>query len=422
MRILFVIHQFFPEFHSGTERVALNLARNMQRAGHYVHVLACTVDATKAGAEADDAAASPWLRTVYQGVPVTFLPRAVLPATADFSLDTDELLVRQLMEWLQRGRFDLAHVMHTMRMASAVLAIQRCALPYMISLTDFFLPCAQINLVNLKGRQCAGPDEGKRCAKDCRTAPWTEQAYASRFARASSLLQAAGERVAPSDYVARRYRETFPGMEIRVLPHGIDILALAGAAKPTMEARQTKPLRLVFIGTIIAQKGADVLLKAMARLPTRAVSLKLIGGFHGDPAYHEQVRKLAAADPRVEIAGPIEAADVFAALAEADLLCLPSRVPESFSLVLHEASAAGVPALVSDLGAPAEHVAKSRSGRVVVAGDVAAWAEAITEAVDSPEALQRWKQNLPLPLDVAEEAFFYESLYRRLRKEQPAAA
>ena len=53
---------------------------------------------------------------------------------------------------------------------------------------------------------------------------------------------------------------------------------------------------------------------------------------------------------------------------------------------------------------------------------MAAWAEAITEAVDSPEALQRWKQNLPLPLDVAEEAFFYESLYRRLRKEQPAAA
>ena len=45
MRILIVLHQFFPEFSGGTERVALNLARTAQRAGHHVRVLACAVQA-----------------------------------------------------------------------------------------------------------------------------------------------------------------------------------------------------------------------------------------------------------------------------------------------------------------------------------------------------------------------------------------
>ena len=49
MRILLIVHQFFPEFGGGTERVALQLARMAQRAGHHVHVLAGTMDARKAG-------------------------------------------------------------------------------------------------------------------------------------------------------------------------------------------------------------------------------------------------------------------------------------------------------------------------------------------------------------------------------------
>ena len=44
MRILYVVHQFYPEFGSGTERVTLNLARMAQRAGHHVQVLGCLLD------------------------------------------------------------------------------------------------------------------------------------------------------------------------------------------------------------------------------------------------------------------------------------------------------------------------------------------------------------------------------------------
>jgi glycosyltransferase involved in cell wall biosynthesis len=92
-------------------------------------------------------------------------------------------------------------------------------------------------------------------------------------------------------------------------------------------------------------------------------------------------------------------------------------VPESFSLVLHESAAAGIPALVSDLGAPAELMRIHGCGRTVEAGNSQAWAAAIQELVDEPEVLNRWKDNLFLPLRIEEEAFFLESVYQRLRCE-----
>ena len=419
MRILFVIHQFYPEFAGGTERVTLNLAKMLQRAGHYVHVLACAVDPGNSAGKAESVEATSWPGSVYQGVPVTWVSRAELPATADIGLDTEPQLVDRFAEWIHGQCFDAAHVMHTMRMASAVLALGRLAVPYVMTLTDFFLPCAQINLVNLQERLCPGPDQGRRCAQDCMTAPWTDESYAARYAQANALLQAAGERVAPSEYVAASYRESFPGLSVRVIAHGIDLLALGGAenAAPTQTGDNT--LKLAYVGSIVPQKGLDLLLKAMALAPSNAVSLKVIGGFHGNTAFDGQIRAMVAADPRVELAGPMDAAGVFATLGQMDLLCLPSRVPESYSLVLHEACAAGVPALVSDLGAPADHVATRGGGRAVTTGEAADWAQAISEIQGSPETLAQWKRELPLPQRVEEEAFFYESLYRRLPRPGP---
>jgi len=90
-------------------------------------------------------------------------------------------------------------------------------------------------------------------------------------------------------------------------------------------------------------------------------------------------------------------------------------VPESFSLVLHESAAANVPALVSDLGAPAELVRAHACGRAIQAGNPQAWAAAIQDLVDAPNTLADWRRNLFLPLRIEEEAFFIESVYQRLR-------
>ena len=197
-----------------------------QRAGHHVHVLACTVDPDSLRRLAGRPAGAGLPEDVWEGVPVTFIPRSLLPGTADISLEVDSGLADRLAEWMDRERFEVAHVLHTMRMGSAVLAAQRCGLPYVLTLTDFFLPCARINLVTMHERYCDGPQRGRRCAQECLAPPWTADSYQQRYEQAASLLAAAAERVAPSAYVAARYQDSFPHLQFKVIPHGIDLTAL----------------------------------------------------------------------------------------------------------------------------------------------------------------------------------------------------
>ena len=45
MKIVYLVHQFYPEFQAGTEKFLLNTARMAQKNGHKVHVLTYSVSA-----------------------------------------------------------------------------------------------------------------------------------------------------------------------------------------------------------------------------------------------------------------------------------------------------------------------------------------------------------------------------------------
>lgn len=416
MRILYILHQFYPEFSGGTERVALNLARSAQRAGHSVRVLACGVKPGhvlgRPSAELKGA-----LEYVYQGVSVLLLPHSKLPVAGDFSFEVNQEAVELLAEWMKVARFDVAHVLHSMRMGSAILAAQRCALPYVITLTDFFAACYRINLVNMRNEMCSGPRQGDACSRDCLAAPWDAGSLSGRYRQASAFLAAAGERVVPSEYVARSFRHSFADLDFRVVPHGIDFLGFSTGTRSVAQGRGGSPnITFGYLGSIVRQKGLDTLLNAFAQVPDSRLRLRIIGGFYGDPVYEADIRRLIAADTRVELVGQVPPEDVFEVLSSLDVLCLPSRVPETFSLSLNEAAAANVPALVSDLGAPGERVRSIGGGRAVAPDDVNAWAAAIRDIASYPGQIKTWQSELPLPLRLEEEAFFYESLYRRLIK------
>ncbi len=47
MKVLFAVHQFFPHHYTGTERVVLNLCRQLQRMGHDVIVLTYAIDSAE---------------------------------------------------------------------------------------------------------------------------------------------------------------------------------------------------------------------------------------------------------------------------------------------------------------------------------------------------------------------------------------
>src|ERR1044072_1702547 len=100
MRVLYVCHQFFPEYYTGTERYVLDLAKQVQRMSHSVSVL---TDATKA-VGIQKSAGDPVSRRMYdhEGVPVIALRhvdfdrRGGLPS---ISFEIEDPLIFQELKW-----------------------------------------------------------------------------------------------------------------------------------------------------------------------------------------------------------------------------------------------------------------------------------------------------------------------------------
>ncbi len=104
----------------------------------------------------------------------------------------------------------------------------------------------------------------------------------------------------------------------------------------------SKPIVLGAYGRFDSQKGFDLLLKAVSKLPKSRFQLLLAG----DGVQRSELQALANGVEQVTLCGPIS--DVPAFLERCDLIVIPSRF-EPFGLVCLEAKAAGKPVLVTEV-------------------------------------------------------------------------
>jgi glycosyltransferase involved in cell wall biosynthesis len=402
VRILMIIHQFMPEFSSGTERFTLSMAKMHQRNGHHVDVLTCSIGD---GSLWNDE----WQglrRAVVDGIRVFGIPRTLLGQFAEIGVDSDRRSAPLIDSFVDQGNYDVAHVTHSMRMLSVIEAVRKRSIPYVITLTDFFSICYRINLKRKDGAFCAGPEQGQACQRYCATSLVTREILGDRRSQFSSLLFAASCVVACSDFVATIFKREFPDLPIRTLDHGIDLLRFSIRRR----ADNNAPIVFGFIGTLSEAKGVHVLTEAFVRAAPANARLELVGPTHYDKALVQRLKNTR--NNNISIKEGVDHQEVPRVLADFDVLCLPSLVPEAGSLALREAFATGLPALVSDVGWPADVVAKLGCGRVIPVGDVDAWAHAIREISADPSALIGWTENVPMQLRLEEESFFYEQFYR----------
>jgi len=407
MRILILVHQFYPEYTGGTEKVTLGLAKLAQRAGHFVRILTCV------NGEMEDnwkhgSSPSLW-DTAVAGIPVTGIKHKDISEIGDYSLEFNEPLVDEIGTLLAIENFDVCHVMHSMRMTSAIQAVQNHGLPYVMSLTDFFLPCYRINLITQSGNLCSGADGGYECGRSCLVPEWEKDTLVRRYQIAHKIVHEAQYIVCPSEFVATQYRQEFLGVKFKVIPHGIDLSAF----RFDLHKSHSGGLVFGFLGSMNSVKGIDVLISAFREVTHPDTELHLYGGFFGDIEFKTKLTKLASGDERIKFFDAVSHDKVFDVLQTFDVICIPSVVPETFSLVLHEATAARIPALVSSLGAPKDYVEANNSGLVIAAGDKVAWSKALIKVVSEPECLDDWRENLPLALRTEEEAFFYQGVYEK---------
>ena len=140
----------------------------------------------------------------------------------------------------------------------------------------------------------------------------------------------------------------------------------------------TGPL-VVSIGNLVALKGHDIVIAAVASLP--GVSLWIAGDGPERARLAALIATSGAAD-RIRLLGAVPHDDVPSLLAAADVVALASE-REGLANVWVEALACGTPVVAPDIGSAREVIDRPAAGRIV-ARTSAAFSAAITELLAAP--------------------------------------
>jgi glycosyltransferase involved in cell wall biosynthesis len=202
---------------------------------------------------------------------------------------------------------------------------------------------------------------------------WTKRVFDRIVPRLT--LKAATRVIAVSEHEAACLIKMGVGLDrIRVIPNGVDV----GEFAEVGPRRDRNELVGLFVGRLDPdQKGLDVLVRAMSKLPQNyPLRLRLVGEDWGGAELLRQLAERLGVADRVTMVGKVPRPEVVREFAEADFLVLPSRF-EPFGIVLLEAMAAGLPVVASRVGGIPEIVSEGETGLLVEPDNPDALAEAL---------------------------------------------
>lgn len=363
MRVLLVTHRYPPFGVTGVERVAEQTAESLQAGGDEVTVL------TKR-----ETAAPPFPileRTQRRGVAVTMISGGghLHGRFPRFAPALERLFEQVLLEVDP----DVVLASHLLDHSPGYVSIaRRWGVPVILELHDYYAVCELARLERRWGGLCRGPEGGHACAVHCfPEQPQTDQRWALRTHMFRRALELSTALIAPSRFVEDYFRAAFgPSLPpLHVIGNGVDVRA----DRPRRLAADD-PLSVGYIGTVIPHKGVHVLIDALrlARLP--AARLLLFGGVVGP--YLEKVLEGADRIENLECRafGQFDPAQLPMLLDEVDVLVVPSLSWETYSLVIREAYACGVPVIASRIGALPEGVREGENGLLFEPGSASSLA------------------------------------------------
>jgi glycosyltransferase involved in cell wall biosynthesis len=218
-------------------------------------------------------------------------------------------------------------------------------------------------------------------------------------------LESATHLIAPTEFVRRWYtaHDAPAGKLVTLLP------GLEQVPPPTLKKNASSDaVRFAYIGGLSWQKGVHVLIEAFGRVQGDA-ELWIAGDESFDPGYVAQLRALDT--PRVRFLGRLTREQVWQTLAQAHVVTVPTLWYETFSFIVSEGFALGIPVVASDLGPLSDRVRDGIDGLSVAPGDVEAWRATLQRLVDDPELWARLRANVKPPMTLERHVDQLESLY-----------
>jgi glycosyltransferase involved in cell wall biosynthesis len=269
---------------------------------------------------------------------------------------------------------DVIHAHNTFALVSPSLYwhASRMGVPVVQTLHNFRLLCVQAMFLhdNHVCEDCLGRVPWRGVARKCYRGSALQSAAVATMLGMHRALGTYRHKVtryiALNEFCRQKFIEGgLPASRLAIKPNFVDI------DRPPAHARSGS----LYVGRLAAEKGIDVLLRAVRELPS--VTIDVIGA---GPEGHK-----LESNPQLNLLGWLKPTEIYDRMRRAAYLVMPSIWYENFPRTLLEAFANGLPVIASRLGALPELIEHGRTGLLFEPGspdDLArhlAWAEAFPQ-------------------------------------------
>jgi glycosyltransferase involved in cell wall biosynthesis len=443
LKIMLTVHQFFPEWQSGTEVLTLDTAKTLIARGQDVEIWT--------GHHQPHPKGLSYEFSEYQGIPVH---RYYYDPDNESSGDRarteyeNQDFAKLFAGHIKERKPDIVHAFHLYRLSSSALkTAHNAGASTVFTPTDFWPICPAIQLLKPDDQLCSGPEcnswncmehlIGKKMPSYMKHLPpsavqiWArllELFDPKQYGRFRSILMRMPHHrrqlayvdaiLVPTHFMKKMLIDNgIPSKKFLHQSFGINLDHIHATGKNN----RTDRLRIGFIGTLIRHKGPHVLIQAVKELPLDVpIDVRIYGRPTDVPEYSKYLHVLADNDSRISFCDTFPNNEIGKIMSDIDALVVPSIWYENTPLVVFSAQAAKTPVIASNLGGLSEVISHEVNGLLFTAGDPFSLAQTLLRVTNNPELLPRLGQNSRPPKSMDQYVDELEEIYGRILRKNIA--
>ena len=451
MKILLIVHTFLPKYLGGTEVCTYELAKEYKRLGHEVMVF-CSDPLSRN----DDLSV---IEFYYQGIKVYTIPKNIIKYKNFINTYSEKKVIKPFQKLLKKFKPDIIHYHHLMHLSLDLVKIaKKNKIPQVITLHDYWFQCLTHQRITTRNKLCLNytPQKCAKCLFDIlNSGPITSTTFSLNtflnqtnklnyflnltkkiFIRSFGKIKFLFERKKYTDMVKKRnmsMKQALKEINMVILPTkflakefkkwGINNNSIqssdginTGQFK-NFKKKTSKTLRFVYIGSIIHNKGLDLVLKAWPKLDKGNYNLKIYGNLKTDKKYANQINKLSKGLKNIKFCGTFTPNDISKIYSEIDVLLVPSRWFENAPLVLRNTRLVKIPAIVANIGSMPELVQNNKNGYLYENENILSLAEKMNFFIKDPSLQQKLTKNITKQKSIKDNVSELTQIYQKLIKE-----
>ncbi|NJE12849.1 glycosyltransferase family 4 protein [Thermococcus sp. LS2] len=439
MKILQVVHGFPPKQRAGTEIYTYYLSKELAKR-YEVHVFYPTRDKTEKSI------------TIHSFERENLhLHELIIPnrPTNKISRFWDLLffentymnkeIEEKFRELLKEITPDIIHFEHLIGLSATLIGVAKeFNIPTILTLHDYWFMCPTIQLLKWDHTICKGPESSKcrKCwikkqsnvlaealrkyyiPKHLTRKPLElilrafnpSEKFEKRNEYLKFLLLKVDKIIAPSRFLREMFiKYEIPEDKVIYSENGYN---LGEFKKFKKKKKDTDKIIFGFAGSVIPIKGVHLLIDAFLEVPEDKAELRIYGNYDPKSSYVRKLFSKIRGKSNIYFLGKYD--DPKVPFSEVDILVFPSISYENCPLVLAEARATKTPVIASDLGAIPEFVEGGKTGLLFEPNNPKDLYEKITQIIENPELIEKFKSNIKPPKSIEEQAKELERIYHAI--------